>query len=94
VKNIAQACVQLGTNSEFVHQRILGQVNNVGSTIPLLYYRFNVDRDMQNIALQEWNKAEEMAAHTAAYMQEGERVVRRNRCVQDLIEIGIIDRLI
>jgi patatin-like phospholipase/acyl hydrolase len=85
LKSIADACVQLATNSEFVHERIFRQME---ADKQLYYHRFNVDRDMQDIGLQEWDKMEEMAAHTTAYMEEGERIVKRTRCVQDLIEMA------
>ena len=40
---------------------------------------------MQDIGLQELNKMEEIAAHTSAYMEEGEGESKRNKCVQDLM---------
>ena len=70
LKKIVEACVQLATNSEFVHDRIFKQ--QMETTSPerqLHYHRFNVDRDMEDIELQEWEKMEEMGVHTAAYME-------------------------
>jgi predicted acylesterase/phospholipase RssA len=85
LKNMAEACLALATNSEPAHQRLLRQSSNREQSFP--YHRFNVARDMQDIGLQEWGKAEEIAAHTAVYMEETEGEFRRDRCVQDLMNL-------
>jgi len=87
LKNIVDACVKLATNSESVHERVFRQMVAADADGQLRYHRFNVDRDMEDIGLQEWQKMEEMGSHTAAYMEEAEKVVKRNTCVQDLIAI-------
>jgi len=91
-KSIARACVDLVTNSEAVHQRLLKESKSSDPERQFPYHRFNVDRDMQNIGLQEWSKMEEMASHTAVYMEEGEGVLRLNRCVKDLMNPPEIER--
>jgi patatin-like phospholipase/acyl hydrolase len=85
IKDIARACVSLATNSEPAHQRLLSQAYVQDSSKRFLYHRFNVERDMQDIGLAEWARWEEMAAHTAAYMEAGEGVFKRDRCVEDLL---------
>jgi patatin-like phospholipase/acyl hydrolase len=84
LNNIVDACVKLATNSESVHERIYKQME---ADRRLRYHRFNVDRDMEGIGLQEWQKMEEMGSHTAAYMEEAEKITKKNSCVQDLIAI-------
>jgi predicted acylesterase/phospholipase RssA len=84
-RNIAKACVDLVTNSEPVHQRLFKESNSSDPERQFPYHRFNVDRDMQDIGLQEWSKMEEMASHTAVYIEEGEGVLKRNKCVHDLM---------
>lgn len=87
LKNIVEACVKLTTNSEPVHERIYRQMQTARPNRALRYHRFNVDRDMDDIGLQEWQKIEEMASHTAAYMEEAEKIAKKDSCVQDLIAI-------
>ena len=80
--NIAKACMDLAASSEPVHRRL----RNLASTYPekaFLYYRFNVERAMQNIGLQECKKMEEIGVHTDSYM--GDVELEMNRCVQDLM---------
>ena len=88
IKDIARACVSLATNSEPAHQRLLSQAYSQDPSKRFPYHRFNVERDMQDIGLAEWAKWEEMAAHTAAYMEAGEVVQIRDRCVEDLMGPG------
>lgn len=40
------------------------------------YYRFDVDRGLANISLEQWMKEDEMASLTAQYMADGEQVHR------------------
>jgi hypothetical protein len=85
VKAMAEACVRLTTNSEPAHQRLFKQSFSLDSSKRFPYHRFNVERDMQDIGLEEWEKWEEMAAHSAAYMEAGEGIQKRDRCVEDLL---------
>ena len=91
LKKITEVCMELITNSEPVHQRLLKLTTSADPEKKFPYHRFNVERDMQAIELQEWNKMEEMAAHTAAYMEEGEGELKRNKCVQDLMSPPAIE---
>ena len=85
LRNIGEACVQLTTNTEPVHERLLRQSTSSNPDLQFPYHRFNVDRDMQDIGLEEWSKMEEMAAHTAAYMEGVQGEIKRNKCVHDLM---------
>jgi hypothetical protein len=49
------------------------------------YFRFNVERDIGDIGLEEWKKEEEMAAHTMAYLQEQEVEERKVECAEYLL---------
>jgi patatin-like phospholipase/acyl hydrolase len=91
IMNIGEACVQLATNSEFVHQRLflLSISNDPGKRFP--YHRFNVDQGMKDVKLQEWEKLEDIAVHTTAYMEEGEGIKRKNECVQYLTNPPLIE---
>jgi hypothetical protein len=91
LKNVAEACVKLTTNSETVHQRLFKLVLSADPEKKFPYHRFNVEWDLQDIGLQQWDKMEEMAAHTAVYMEEGEGELKRNECVQDLMSPPAIE---
>jgi hypothetical protein len=85
LKRIGEVCVQLTTSSEPVHQRLLQLSMSADPEKIFPYHRFNVERDMQDIGLEEYDKMTEMMSHTAVYMEEGEGVAKRNTCVQDLM---------
>ena len=82
---IGEVCVQLATSSESSHQRLLrlSQSRDPDKRFP--YHRFNVERDMHEIELQEWNQVEAIGSHAAAYMDEYEGESKRDQCVQDLM---------
>ena len=82
---IREACVELAFNSEHVHQRLLTLSTSVDPEKQFPYHRFNVERDMHEIELHEWDAMELLGAHTTAYMEELERELKRNECVQMLI---------
>jgi Patatin-like phospholipase len=91
ITKIGEACVQLATNSEYVHQRLfmLSISKDPGKRFP--YHRFNVDQGMKDVKLQEWEKLEEIAVHTTAYMEDGEEIKRKNECVQYLTNPPLIE---
>ena len=89
VKRMAEACVQLATNSEPAHQRVFRLAFSPDPQKRFQYHRFNVSRDMHNIGLEEWHKMREMGAHTAAYLGEGEGEIKRDECVRDLLQPSI-----
>jgi hypothetical protein len=83
---MASALSSLVTNSEEVHQRLqrASRANDTDKQFP--YFRFNVERDIGDIGLEDWKKAEEMAAHTVAYLEEQEVEERKTMCVKSLID--------
>jgi predicted acylesterase/phospholipase RssA len=91
LKKMAQACVDLVTTSEPAHQRLLEDSTSTDPAKQFPYYRFNVERDMQDIGLEEWNKVEEMNMHTKVYMEERERVLIKNECVRALMNPPVME---
>ena len=81
---IAQACIELSTSSERAHQRLFDIAQKSNSQIKA-YYRFNVDIGLHGIELQEWRQLQKLATITKAYMEEGERIKRRDDCVVNLM---------
>jgi hypothetical protein len=80
---MAGALARLATNSEDVHQRVQRASRENEKRFP--YFRFNVPRDVGDIGLGDWNRSEEMAAHTSNYMNEYDAEEQRGRCVEFLL---------
>lgn len=83
---IMDACAKLSQSSETVHQRVLTLSLSRGLSRGFDYHRFSVDRDMDEVELQEWHKKVEIAEHTVNYMSEGEGEQKRDKCVEDLLK--------
>jgi hypothetical protein len=47
-------------------------------------------RDMQDIAMQEWRKIEEITSHTLSWMEEGEGEIKRDNCGRDLMRFSVV----
>ena len=82
---IRETCVELASSSEPVHQRLFKDSTSANPEKQFPYHRFNVERDMHEIELQEWKQMEAIGSHTARYMEEGEGESKRDHCVQDLM---------
>lgn len=87
LKRIAEACVALTTSSEQVHQRVLRKCLDEGEG-RCKYFRFQVERGMDEIGLEEWEKMDEMGDHARRYMDEGEGERKKDECVESLINCG------
>jgi patatin-like phospholipase/acyl hydrolase len=82
---MASALAKMATDSEAVNERLEGAAESHDIDGSLAYFRFSVDRDVGDIGLGDWRKAEDMATHTEAWMNQ--RFVRRQKrnCVERLI---------
>jgi len=78
--SMARALASLVTNSEEVNRRLSK------NSAELVYFRFNVDRDVGDIGLEDWKMQKHITAHTAAYLGEPETEQKRLSCVKYLIE--------
>jgi hypothetical protein len=83
LKRIAETCVALTTSSEQVHQRVLRRCRDEGERAK--YFRFQVERGMDDIGLEEWEKMDEMGDHVSRYLHEGEGETKRDDCAENLI---------
>ena len=92
LKKIGKACVDMSTSSEPVHQLIFGLANSRDPDLWFPYYRFNVERGMESIGLEEWKAKVRMGDLTTQYMREGESERKRYACVQDLWKPAAIER--
>jgi hypothetical protein len=89
---IGEACVALSTSSEAVHRRIYNTAHSQNPELVFPYYRFNVEREMDAIELQEWEKMIEIGDHTRRHMTEVEVEVRKDMCARDLHERRAVER--
>lgn len=83
--NMARALSKLITDSENVHRRLrrASRATDLDKRFP--YFRFNVERDVGDIGLEDWKKEEEIAAYTTSYLQEPEVEEREMKCVTCLM---------
>ena len=84
LKKIAEACVNMSTSSEPIHQTMFRLANSQDPDLQFPYYRFNVEKGMESIGLEEWKAKVRMGELTTQYMREGEGELKRNNCVSDL----------
>jgi predicted acylesterase/phospholipase RssA len=82
---IARVLSQLAHDSEGIHQRVQRSLRSTQVHKQRYYFRFNVSRDVGDIGLGDWNKSDEMAAHTSNYTKEYEVEERLDRCVEFLL---------
>jgi predicted acylesterase/phospholipase RssA len=80
---IAGALSKLVTDSENTHRRLRRAAHSIDVDKRFPYFRFNVDRDVGDIGLEEWRREEEIAAHTLAYLHEYEE--SKMKCVECLM---------
>jgi Patatin-like phospholipase len=78
---IANALKSVATDTESVHQHLFEEAEY---TYP--YFRFNVERDVGDIGLEEWKKLGILTAHTVAYMNSPERKRDKIECSKCLID--------
>lgn len=82
--HIADVCVKLCTSSEHAHETMLREATTRDLDKRFPYYRFNVERGMEDIGLQEWSKSKLLVASTTRYMREGNGQKNRDACAQSL----------
>ncbi|KAM0482196.1 hypothetical protein ACHAP7_004423 [Fusarium lateritium] len=71
-KSILKALKSMATTSRKVDSRLIEQYGDEG-----VYYRFNVDRGLDDVTLSDWKKSSKISAHTRNYLEENKRVIKR-----------------
>lgn len=89
---MAGAMSTLVTDSENVHNQLweASRVSNVDARFP--YFRFNVERDVGDIGLGEWQRSPELGALSKTYLIKPDVVDRKMRCVRWLITSDTVPR--
>lgn len=63
---ILKALGKMATNS----QRVARELHNRYHNTDHRYFRFNVERGLQDVTLSEWRKSSKISAHTSNYLEE------------------------
>jgi len=69
---IIKALKKMAASSQKVAANLSNRFGDDGQ-----YYRFNVDRGLQDVTLSDWEKHSEISAHTRNYLAENETLVDR-----------------
>jgi len=93
LKRIASAIAQLSTSSERVHEHLfaLSHCRDPSQRFP--YYRFNVQRGIHDIELEEWKATVRIGELTARFMDEVESQMLKRECVDILLQPPQIQRM-
>lgn len=70
--SILDALKTMATSSKKVAARLESRFSDTGQ-----YYRFNVERGLEDITLSDWEKTSKISAHTHNYLQENRRAVKK-----------------
>ncbi|PQE04446.1 Acyl transferase acyl hydrolase lysophospholipase protein [Rutstroemia sp. NJR-2017a BVV2] len=76
--SILRALKKMATSSKKVADRLDAKYGDGGQ-----YYRFNVDRGLEDVTLSDWEKASQISAHTLNYLQEHDRAIKQ--CVNGFV---------
>ncbi|KAI1496127.1 FabD/lysophospholipase-like protein [Biscogniauxia marginata] len=75
--SILRALKAITTTSKKVADRLDAEYGDTNQ-----YYRFNVDRGLEDVTLADWKKTSKISAHTHNYLQERQRYIMS--CVRNL----------
>jgi len=76
--SILNALKKMATNSEAVHRRLAKRLPED------VYFRFNVNKGLDDITLSDWEKSSRISAHTSSYLAEVDINREINRCARIL----------
>jgi predicted acylesterase/phospholipase RssA len=77
---MASALTNIVTNTEAVHDTLQRYADQ-----KFPYYRFNVERNISDIGLEDWKKLHALTTHTTAYMRTYESEKRKVMCAKCVI---------
>ena len=78
---MAGGLTSIVTNTEAVHD---GLHREADQRFP--YFRFNVERNVGDIGLEDWKKVEALTIHTSAYMRTYDLERKKILCAKCLID--------
>lgn len=83
--HIVKALVSLSTSSESTHLRVSEEAHAQDEAAQFPYFRFNVQRGLDEIGLEEWRMAEAMADVTRSYLDIPDVKHELERCAAGLL---------
>jgi predicted acylesterase/phospholipase RssA len=84
---MANALTTIATDTETVHDALQREAEQT-----LAYFRFNADRDVGNIGLEEWKKEHALATNTLAYLRTHDMSRKKSECSNCLIDPTVFYR--
>lgn len=93
LKAFAKELVLLSTSAEDMHEEMLKLANVRHYDHQFPYHRFNVQRGMDRIGLEESQELIQLAALTRGYLEEKETQISMAKCVSNLVEPPNIERI-
>ena len=84
---MAGALTRVATNTEAVHD---GLEREAHQRFP--YFRFNVERNVGDIGLEDWRKMEALASYTKGYMSTSELERKKIMCTKCLLDPSHFNR--
>ena len=92
LKNVGIACVKLSTSSEPIHQELARLAISEDPHLRFPYCRFNVERGMDSIGMEEWRASLRIGELTRQYMREVTPQEDKVTCAKRLIEPPPVER--
>jgi hypothetical protein len=88
-RKLAEGCVRLLRDTEAVHQRLARKSNSESNNFR--YYRFNVERGLDDIGFYDWNECDTLEGRTRAYLSEQSTWENIKNCISDLLDMQKLD---
>ena len=88
----AEELAKLSTEAEDTHRKMLNQANADDVYLRFPYYRFNVQRGMEGIGLEEWEKVTKMGALTRGYLSHPSTQADLEKCSEKLLSPDAVER--
>lgn len=86
VDELLRTVVRMATDTEDTAQQFCNEINNMPSTERPAYFRFNVDKGLETIALEEWKHFSTLAEATNDYLNGNRELV--DSCVEALLSVA------
>jgi hypothetical protein len=93
LKNIGKRVVEMSTSSEPVHQELLKLSGSKDPAQQFPYFRFNVQRGMDGIGLEEWKAMVRIEELTSRYMAEADMERTKKACAEILWKPPQVERM-
>lgn len=86
ILRMANVLQRVATTTEAVHDRL----QRGAREYKFLYFRFNVERDVGDIGLEDWKSQSSLTSNTIAYMKLYEMKSRRIECAKHLVILQLV----